>query len=260
MNDSLPTRIAPARISDEVAKEIETRILEGVFKAGERLPPERQFATDLGVSRSSLREAIQKLESRGLLNSRQGGGTFVTGQMENRLMDPWLSALGQHPHLREDIFEFREMVETRAGMWAAQRATDADHVRLKQLFDQLEIAYRGDDRATQIDADVAFHQGVADAAHNLLLSHLNASMQSIMHEHIRQSVATLTITRETALTLTDQHRAILNAILHGDSSAADNAVRDHIAFVHHRTDAALRDAERRQRALRRLGTQNGNTA
>lgn len=250
MNDS--NRIAPSRISDEVAKEIETRILEGTLKAGDRLPPERQFAADLGVSRSSLREAIQKLESRGMLSSRQGGGTFITGQMENRLMDPWLTALGNHPSLRDDIFEFRQMVETQAAMWAAQRATDADHVRLKQLFEQLEIAYRGDDRVAQIDADVAFHQGVADAAHNLLLSHLNSSMQSVMHEHIRQSVATLAITRETALTLTEQHRAILNAVLRNDGTAADGAVRDHIAFVQHRTDAALKDAERRQRALRRL--------
>ena len=65
------------RIADTIARKLETMILEGVLKPGEKLPPERQLAESLGVSRPSLREAIQKLAARNLLRTRRGGGTFV---------------------------------------------------------------------------------------------------------------------------------------------------------------------------------------
>ena len=72
--------IAP-RLADVVAREIEQRVLEGRLKVGDRLPSERDLSVELGVSRASLREAIHKLASRGLLESRQGGGTFVTDRV-----------------------------------------------------------------------------------------------------------------------------------------------------------------------------------
>lgn len=71
------------RISDAVAASLEKRILEGSLKPGDRLPPERELAAELGVSRPSLREAIQKLASKGMLQSRQGGGTYVTNRLES---------------------------------------------------------------------------------------------------------------------------------------------------------------------------------
>ena len=123
------SKIVVTRISDEIAHQIEARILEGSLKAGDSLPPERQFAEEFGVSRSSLREAIQKLETRGLLMSRQGGGTYVTDSFNSGFVDPWIDAIGKHPSLEPELFEFRSMIEAQAAAWAAQRATDASGVR-----------------------------------------------------------------------------------------------------------------------------------
>ncbi|MFM7123320.1 MAG: GntR family transcriptional regulator, partial [Fluviibacter sp.] len=81
------------RLSDTVARQLEQRILEGALKAGDRLPAERELALELGVSRPCLREAIQKLASRGLLYSRQGGGTYVADQLNDALADPWAHML-----------------------------------------------------------------------------------------------------------------------------------------------------------------------
>ena len=74
-------KVQVPRISDAVAASLERRILEGSLKPGDRLPPERELAIELGVSRPSLREAIQKLASKGMVQSRQGGGTYVTHRL-----------------------------------------------------------------------------------------------------------------------------------------------------------------------------------
>jgi GntR family transcriptional repressor for pyruvate dehydrogenase complex len=122
------------RISDAVAASLERRILEGSLKPGDRLPPERELAVEFGVSRPSLREAIQKLSSKGMLQSRQGGGTYVTDRLESSFFDPWHDMLGAHPNLREDMLEFRRMLEGQAAEWAAERATEADQARLDQAL------------------------------------------------------------------------------------------------------------------------------
>jgi DNA-binding transcriptional regulator YhcF (GntR family) len=80
-------KVQVPRISDAVAASLERRILEGSLKPGDRLPPERELAVELGVSRPSLREAIQKLSSKGMVQSRQGGGTYVTDRLELRMTD-----------------------------------------------------------------------------------------------------------------------------------------------------------------------------
>ena len=121
-----PNKLLVPRISDAVASSLERRILEGSLKPGDRLPPERELAVELGVSRPSLREAIQKLASKGMVQSRQGGGTYVTDRLESSFFDPWQDMMGAHPNLREDMLEFRRMLEGQAAEWAAERATAAN--------------------------------------------------------------------------------------------------------------------------------------
>ena len=119
-------KIAVQRLSDTIAHELERRILEGALKPGDRLQPERELAAELGVSRPSLREAIQKLVSKGLLHSRQGGGTYVTDRLDAGFIDPWQDMLRQHPNIQADLLEFRGMLECEAASLAARRATEAD--------------------------------------------------------------------------------------------------------------------------------------
>jgi GntR family transcriptional regulator, transcriptional repressor for pyruvate dehydrogenase complex len=147
------------RISDAVAASLERRILEGSLKPGDRLPPERELAIELGVSRPSLREAIQKLASKGMVQSRQGGGTYVTDRLESTFFDPWQDMMGAHPNLREDLLEFRRMLEGQAAEWAAERATEADLTRIDQAYETLRTAFARDDTDVRSDADIAFPSG-----------------------------------------------------------------------------------------------------
>ena len=205
-------KVQVPRISDAVASTLERRILEGSLKAGDRLPPERELAIELGVSRPSLREAIQKLASKGMVQSKQGGGTYVTDALESSFFDPWQEMMGAHPNLREDMLEFRRMLEGQAAEWAAERATDADLQRLDQTFQALQASFQGDDTARRSDADIAFHQAVGDAAHNVLLGHLSAALLRLMHDNIRLNLGELKSVPAASSLLMRQHAAIHSAI------------------------------------------------
>ncbi|WP_028311221.1 FCD domain-containing protein [Derxia gummosa] len=253
MSDTAPPlrRLNVTKLSDQIVVQLETMIVEGSFKPGDRLPPERQQAEQLGVSRPSLREAIQKLAARGLLQSRQGGGTFVTDQLDSGFADPWQEMIGKHPELHRDVLEFRRMLEGTVAELAATRATDADLERIGRIFGQIEASYSNVEVSSKFD--VQLHQAIADAAHNALFTHLTSSLLSMLQAHVHDNVANLFAVGPVAEQLLGQHRAIWEGIRARDPKAARKAAESHIDFVDE-TLSSLREEEvRRQRALRRTG-------
>ncbi|MBP7393670.1 MAG: FCD domain-containing protein [Zoogloea sp.] len=247
-------KIAVQRLSDTIAHELERRILEGALKPGDRLQPERELAVELGVSRPSLREAIQKLVSKGLLHSRQGGGTWVTDRLDAGFTDPWGEMLRQHPNLQADLLEFRGMLESEAAALAARRATDADLARIGEAYAKVEALFAEGPSATvfeeQVKADLAFHQAIAEAAHNVMFGHLTASLFRVTHENIDLNLRHLRRMENDWLELRDQHSAIWDAVKSRNSQAAQAAVRRHIAFVEESMLARAQHEERESRALR----------
>lgn len=243
-------KISMPRVSDAVASELENRILEGSLKPGHRLAPERELAQELGVSRSSLREAIQKLVSRGMLESRQGEGTFVTSRLESGFLDPWEIMVDSHASVREDLLEFRHMLEARAAECASVRASEADRERLKKSFRILEVAFEHDDLDKQVEADLAFHQAIAEASHNAIIGHMTSSLLRLMRDHIRKNLSELMRLPAAREKLRAQHAAVLNGILEGQASDARRAATEHIDFVRQSLAEVLRQESRRDRPLR----------
>lgn len=250
-------RLTLERVSDVVARELESRILDGALKTGDRLPPERELAATLGVSRPSLREAIQKLVSKGLLHSRQGGGTYVTDRLEASFYNPWEQMLSEHPNLREDLLEFRHMLEGQAAYWAAERATEADLARLEDAFNTLNDAFAdNEDLEQRSDKDIAFHQVIAESAHNAMIAHLMATMLRLMHEHIRLNLSELATLPKASELIAAQHRALYQAIVERRPEAARAAAETHIDFVQETLAQTLRSVARRESAERRLRSQS----
>ena len=247
------SRPAAIRLADTVAAELEHRILEGALKPGDRLPPERELALELGVSRPSLREAMQKLVFKGLLTTRHGGGTHVTDRLEAHFVDPWQDMLQGHPTLHRDLLEFRQLLESQAAYLAADRATDVDIARLDALHQALESHYATDDIAACIDADVAFHQAIAEASHNVLIGHLTASLMRVIHGHITGNLEHLHARPQRWEQLSTQHRAIWQAIRDRKPDDAAAAARSHIEFVRQSIQDNALTSERRMNALRRAG-------
>jgi GntR family transcriptional repressor for pyruvate dehydrogenase complex len=247
-------KVQVPRISDAIAASLERRLLEGSLKPGDRLPPERELALEFGVSRPSLREAIQKLAYKGMVQSRHGGGTYVTDRLESTFFDPWQDMMGSHPNLREDMLEFRRMLEGQAAEWAAERATEADLTRLDQSHAALREAFAADDLEARSTADIAFHQAVGEAAHNVLLGHLSATLLRLMHDNIRLNLGELKGIPAAGVLLQSQHAAIHAAIRARAPAAARAAAETHIDFVRETLAQSLRSAARRESAARRLNT------
>lgn len=245
-------KIAVQRLSDTIAHELERRILEGILKPGDRLQPERDLAAELGVSRPSLREAIQKLVSKGLLASRQGGGTFVTDRLDVGFTDPWGEMLRKHPNIQADLLEFRGMLESEAASLAAQRATDSDLQRIEEAFQKVEKLFSAGSSPSvfdeQVTADVAFHQAIAEAAHNVMIGHLTASLFRVTHDHIDRNLRHLRRHETHWKDLRSQHAAIWDAVQNRDPAAAKIAVRRHIAFVAASMLERAQHEEREERA------------
>ena len=247
-------KVVVAKLSDAIVAQLETRILDGVLRPGDRLPPERQLAQEFGVSRPSLREAISRLVSRGLLSSRQGGGTWVTDRLDKAFSDPWEALIDRHDELHADLLEFRQVLECSAARYAAMRATDDDLLRLQQCVNQLQLAYAGGDLAAQAQADVDFHQAVGEAAHNVLFAHLTGSLLTMLARHVKDNIANLFAVAEVADSLLEQHLAIWQAIRDGDGDAGARAAARHLDFVADTLAVQEQVAHRRERAKLRLST------
>jgi GntR family transcriptional repressor for pyruvate dehydrogenase complex len=203
----------------------------------------------------SLREAIQKLASKGMVQSRQGGGTYVTALLESTFFDPWQDMMGSYPNLREDMLEFRRMLEGQAAEWAAERATDADLQRLEQSFEALQAAFDSDDTERRSDSRHRLStRRSATPAHNVLLGHLSAALLRLMHDNIRLNLGELKTVPAASRLLMTQHAAIHAAVRERKPQAARSAAETHIDFVRETLAQTLRSVARRETAERRLNT------
>lgn len=230
-----------------VVEYLQRGIRERKFKAGQALPPERELAIRLGVSRASLREGISLLVSKGVLVRRHGIGTYVSAAKDQRMAEIWADMVDRHPLIQADLIEFREMLESRTAELAAERGDQADKKRLIQLGEDVDAAYRGSDRQQQVNADVALHQAIAEATHNPVFSYLIDSLLKVLHEHVQLSIAGLSPQSDTSTQLRTQHREIVAAIIAGDGVRAGAASRQHIEFVRTRLNAIDRVSPRRKR-------------
>jgi GntR family transcriptional repressor for pyruvate dehydrogenase complex len=256
MTDAIPKaiqRVSVPRLSDTIVRQLESMILEGSLKAGDALPPERALAEQFGVSRPSLREAIQKLAARGLLVSRQGGGTYVSNQLEASFSSPWQHMVAGHPELRRDVLEFRRLLEGNTARMAAERATEADMRRMAEVVAALQQAHAAHDLNAVSKADTAFHQAIADAAHNAMFTHVLASLFAMMRTHVHDNIANLFSQGMVSSELLEQHLAIWRCIEARDAAGAQAAAEAHIDYVELTLIRMRDESEREARSARRAG-------
>ncbi|CAD5106371.1 GntR family transcriptional regulator [Zestomonas carbonaria] len=251
-------QIQPRRLSDDIVARIESMILEGTLKPGERLPAERTLAEQFGVSRPSLREAIQKLVAKGLLVSRQGGGNYVVDTLGSTFSDPLLQLLENNPEAQRDLLEFRHTLEGSCAYYAALRATEVDHQRLRAAFEALQTCYTRApskiSRAEEGAADASFHLAIAEASHNAVLLHTIRGLFDLLKRNVVTNIGGMYAQRsETRDMLMSQHRALFEAIIEGRAEDAREVSSRHIHYVQEVLSEAQREVERTARAQRRQG-------
>ena len=238
------------RLSDRIAQQLEQMIADGTLRAAERLPAERQLAARLGVSRPSLREAIQKLASKGLLFSRQGGGTYVTADLNKGITDPLMGLLQQHPQARYDVLEVRHALEGQAAYFAALRAGEQDHERIRARFEQMiELHAAGGDPMAEARADADFHLSITEAAHNTVLLHVMRSLFSVLQNSIKHNLDKLYTIPRVFEPLSAQHEQLMRAVIDGDPEGARLAADSHLQFVEQSLHRIDEQQARRERFL-----------
>ncbi len=154
------SKIRQPKLSDVIEQQLEFLILEGTLRPGEKLPPERELAKQFDVSRPSLREAIQRLEAKGLLLRRQGGGTFVQSSLWQSFSDPLVELLSDHPESQFDLLETRHALEGIAAYYAALRSTDEDKDRIRELHHAIELAQESGDLDAESEAVLQYQIAV----------------------------------------------------------------------------------------------------
>ncbi len=158
------SKIRQPKLSDVIEQQLEFLILEGTLRPGEKLPPERELAKQFDVSRPSLREAIQRLEAKGLLLRRQGGGTFVQSSLWQSFSDPLVELLSDHPESQFDLLETRHALEGIAAYYAALRSTDEDKDRIRELHHAIELAQESGDLDAESEAVLQYQIAVTEAS------------------------------------------------------------------------------------------------
>src|SRR5215213_5123451 len=210
--------------AEEVVTRLRDMIQNGELASGDRLPPERDLAKLLGVSRPTLRAGIRSLTAVGILQSRQGAGTFVAVAEDSPTLDTGalklLSAL--HGFTSDEMFEARLALEMSIAALAAERATSE---QMAQLAEDIAGMYASVEKPEQyLVHDMQFHQTVAAASGNRILTALMNMVASILFEYRSKTVKRATDLEDSA----EQHDNIYRAIREHDQEAARQAMSFHL--------------------------------
>ena len=209
-------------LAEQVAQRIKDYILKEKLKSGDKLPTETALAKEMGVARSTVREAIKRLESQNILTVRHGAGSFVTDQ-PGLADDPLgLDFIEDKEKLAFDLLEVRNIIEPAIAALAARHATPEDIAEMEAMYNEMEYhILHGQDYLAE---DMKFHQAIARASGNLVAPKLTPIITAAVEMFTNDTHRVLL--QETL----DTHKAVLEAIKAGDSTWARDAMMLHLSY------------------------------
>jgi DNA-binding FadR family transcriptional regulator len=214
------TSLRRSSLAELAVSQLRDQVLSGQWAVGARLPAETELAQRLEVGRSTVREAVRALVHAGLLETRQGSGTYVRSVTTG---SEWESRLRRAAIL--ETYEVREALEVQAARLAASRRTDADIAVLRECLAERQSALTRGRDAHFIELDLAFHGAVVAAAHNALLTEMFGSFVAVL----REALLAVTSDRELDNARSDPaHVRLAAAIEAGDAAGAEQATREHV--------------------------------
>ena len=228
-NKSMSQHFTPvtsgARLSDQVAEQLATEIKQGRLLPGDKLPTEARLSQQFGVSRTVVREAVARLKSLGLVDSRQGSGAFVNPQPPFKP----LHFEARHAASQEAVIqmvEVRRALESEVAVLAAQRCTPQNFQRISQAVQALDAAVQAGGNG--VAEDVQFHRAIAEAAGNPFLIQTLDYLGQFLHGATQVTRANEARRSDFAAQVQAEHRAIVQAIKTGNALAARQAAAAHM--------------------------------
>jgi GntR family transcriptional repressor for pyruvate dehydrogenase complex len=206
-----------------VVAHVRSLIERGELRPGDRLPPERDLATQIGVSRPTVSAAIRALAAMGVVQSRQGSGTYIPAGPPALLSDPLRFQTALHHISRDEVYRARQILEVGAAGLAAEHSSSDD---LATMADEVASMFATVDQPhVFIIHDVAFHRAIANASSNQVIASL-VDMVAALHYETRDQAPLAD--REELQDAADMHRRIYRAIRARDVEAARRLMHDHL--------------------------------
>ena len=232
-------RLAPSgTLADRVTQVLLQKIESGEFSPGARLPTEQTMVERFGVSRTVVREAVSRLKSEGLVETRRGSGAFI---QERSGSAPFRIDVDERDSLSAvlRVLELRRGIEAEAAAIAAERRSEAQLAQIRRALRALEKAERAGEEG--VDEDLAFHNTISQATDNPLYTSLLKFLSQFVHGAIRVTRTNEARRADFSRQVRMEHEAIAEAIARKDPAAARVAALRHMANAAQRLNAADRD-------------------
>lgn len=226
---SMVESIRRSRLSQQIVTQICQMIRQQRIQTGERLPPERELADQLQVSRASLREALRVLEISGIVESRHGGGTYVADLSEATAISPLALVMETSDDAIGDLLEMRIIIEPAVAEMASIRATPKQVERLDDILRQQRLALQSGEADLFLSLDQSFHRTLATATGNDIALRILDLIQQLLQDGRRHFIGD----PERRMRAYTAHRQILDAVREHDPSGARESMRRHLESVDH---------------------------
>lgn len=218
-------RSRDAVAAEQVVTHVRTLIEKGVLRPGDRLASERELALQIGVSRTSVRAGLRSLAAMGVVQTRQGAGTFITAGPPTLVSEPLRLIASLHGLSLSGLFEVRRVLEAGTAALAAERATSD---QIATISDEVTGMYSAlHDPQLFLDYDLRFHRAVAAAVNNPMLGAIIEAVAALFFEERRATIERAHNLKESA----DMHRKIYQAIRARDTEAARAAMDEHVRLA-----------------------------
>lgn len=228
--------IKTRKLSDEVYNQIVSLISCGKLKPGDKIPSERDLAADLGISRQSIREALNRAEVMGLIEVRQGEGSFILSSVNKSLKPPLTIILEKEAERIFEFLEIRRLIEGWCAKKAATEATHADLKNMEEILNKMKKVASKDKQWEELDLEL--HLSFAKATHNLIAIHMMEALKANFRPFFR--FAKSMSRSEKIDVLWKHHFEIFSAIKNRDAKAAQKKVINHLNFIEEKLKEDLR--------------------
>lgn len=226
---SLPFRtVSKGAVAEDIVAQLLSMIREKKLRPGDKLPPERELAVLMDVSRPSLREALRTLSVMGVIELRHGSGIYVTGLEPARLVEhlDFVFSLDDSTYLQ--LFETRKVLEPPICALAAQRITEEEVAQLEECLSRSSLGFT--DYEAYLQADLNLHEIIVTAARNPLLQRFMSSLRSLGKASRKRTAMLPGVVEQTI----QDHQRIVHALREHQSEAAQQAMLVHLEHVEQR--------------------------
>ncbi|MDQ0215002.1 DNA-binding FadR family transcriptional regulator [Oikeobacillus pervagus] len=213
-----------------IVDQLKEHFLNGDMKQGDKLPTERELASQFKVSRTSVREALRKLEMKGIIETRQGSGSFIKSIEFQSFGEELSSAIvNTERKLVYEMLELRRVLEMECAYLASHRATSKDLEKIRQALEDMVIAKN--DVELGLKADVNFHINIVSASNNTIFLTLIQTLNGQLQDNIRATRMQRFSNPERIEDTIDEHKQIYLAIASGNGELAKNLMENHILQI-----------------------------